>query len=298
MVTFACAAQAQAAERFELSDGDRGVFEAIAASTRARHAQDLPFAQLVQALATDPKMLGRAYAHSPLEGEATSESLYAGFTRFDCVTYVETVLAMAETLAAQQDDADRYPQAVSDLRYRDAKPAYCARLHYFSDWIRSNATQGRLAEVTREVGREPRNLTFLSLPQGLDFMSRHAARIPALASNPERQACVRDSERSLALALHDVATGDTGFEYIPLSRLADVASRLRGGDIVAFVAERQGLDVVHVGIVVEREGQLAFAHASQRYGRVAITPDFLRYAASVPSQRGIRVLRPLAPTLR
>ena len=75
-----------------------------------------------------------------------------------------------------------------------------------------------------------------------------------------------------------------------------IATSIGAPPPVAFVADVPGLDVLHVGIVVQRpSGRLELAQASQREGRVLVSPDLLRYAGSLRQQRGVRVFRPRDP---
>lgn len=274
-------------------EADRAAFADIVDWANAQPLRDAPYAELVQALATQPHLLGRPYVAAPLDRNAEPEHLDTAFAGFDCVTYVETVLALAETLVEQRANPQRYGENLAALRYREARPAYCERLHYFSDWARRNVEQNRLADVTREVaGAVP--LAFRTLPQGLDYLSRHARANPVLAGHEDRLACVRERERALSLVLARDGRGQAAIEYLPTARLAEVLPRLHGGDVIAWVSRTPGLDVMHVGIALQRKGDFALAHASQRERRVVIAPSLLDYARQL-RPLGVLILRPLAP---
>jgi len=294
-LAFATAAAALAPEAVDADDTDRSTFDAVIEKAETRSFASLPFNELIQAMAFDEALQGKDYVRAPLEHEPDRERVYAGFARFDCVTYVETVLALSETIARHERSFDDYAAHLASLRYRNGEPAYCDRLHYFSDWIRSGVAAGRLDDVTSLVAGSGANLAFAAEPQGLNFMSRNAATIPALATDASRLACVQRSEEAISVSLAHATDGTPGFAYIPKARLGEVLERLQGGDIVAWVAEQPGLDVIHVGIVVRRgRPVLGFAHASLRTGGVAVAPDLQAYAKTLSRQRGLIVLRPRA----
>lgn len=273
-----------------LSTADQASFEAIVADLQPV-ASGGNWPALLQAAAVSPKLLGSPYESAPLDREAkgTAETLRAGFDGFDCVTYVETVLALARTVARGKASAAGYAGELARLRYRNAEPGFCARQHYFSDWAELQAADGVLDEVTTVVAGDAANLATIRLTHGFDYLSRNASKTPALAGSAERLACVLAQERSLSQR-------DDGTPYIRATSLARIASSLQPGDIIAWVADVPGLDVIHVGLVVTRpSGRLELAQASQRNGQVLVSPDLLRYAAGLRQQRGIRVFRPRDP---
>lgn len=285
LVVSAFATQADA-----LNERDRPAFEAIV-NTLAPSAKSLDWTALLQATATHPSLIGAPYEANPLDRDAkgTAEPLRAGFDGFDCVTYVETVLALARTIASGKSTVGDYTAELAKLRYRNGEPGYCARQHYFGDWAETQVAAGVLDEVTTSVAGDPANLAVLRLTHGFDFLSRNAPKTAALAGSPERKACVAEQEAALSAR-------DDGSAYIRATSLARVANALKPGDLIAWVADVPGLDIIHVGIVVARpNGRLELAQASKRENRVLVSPDLLRYAASLRQQRGVRVFRPRDP---
>lgn len=280
-----------AAEVF--SERERPAFDALV-NTLAPTAATLAWPELLQAAATHPSLLGARYEANPLDrgAKGIDEPLRAGFDGFDCVTYVETVLALARTVAIGKTAADDYAAELARLRYGDAAPGYCARRHYFGDWSDQQVAAGRLDEITTELAGDPGDLAVLRVTHGFDFLTRNAAKTPALAASPARLACVAEQEATLTARVEDRG----GTAYIRSTSLREVSRRLRPGDVIAFVADVPGLDVLHVGLVVQRpSGRLELAQASQRDGRVLVSPDLLRYARGLRQQRGVRVFRPRDP---
>jgi hypothetical protein len=269
---------------------------AALADARSRGVDRLPFPQLVQAVAQLPSLMGKPYVAGSLDHAPEAETLHVSLDGFDCVTYAETVLALSRTLA-RHGNAAVFADELAALRYRHGQPAYCERLHYFTDWIRSNAARGVVDDVTLPVAGEASMLAFHALPSGVDFMSSHAAKLRALADSAERQQCIAGAEAALSAALPRDADGQPGVSYIDTAHLAQVGERLHGGDLLALVAETPGLDVIHVGIVLEGVdgGPQRFAHASSSRGRVSIADDLQTWLAASPRARGALVIRPLPP---
>lgn len=273
-----------------LSSADQASFDAIVADL-APTAGSTHWTALLQATATHPKLVGARYESAPLDRDAkgTAEPLRAGFDGFDCVTYVETVLALARSMAKGKPTVAGYADELGKLRYRNAEPGFCARQHYFSDWAELQANAGVLDEVTTSIAGDAANLATIRLTHGFDYLSRNAGKTAALIGAPERLACVLAQEKSLS-------DRDDGTPYIRATSLAKIADGLQPGDIIAWVADVPGLDVIHVGLVVTRpNGRLELAQASQRNGAVVVSPDLLRYASSLRQQRGVRVFRPRDP---
>ncbi|HXU07453.1 MAG TPA: N-acetylmuramoyl-L-alanine amidase-like domain-containing protein [Blastocatellia bacterium] len=93
--------------------------------------------------------LGRAYLENPLGGGPDQrETFRCSFDEFDCVTYVEIVLALACSKTAP-----RFARTLRGLRYREGTVDWFRRNHFMTEWLRINAERGVLADIT--TGREP-----------------------------------------------------------------------------------------------------------------------------------------------
>jgi hypothetical protein len=89
-------------------------------------------------------LLGRPYANQPLVGSAiVPERFTVSLDAFDCVTYIETVLAL--TLASS---ADEFINWMRLIRYEDGRIAWERRNHYMTGWIRSNVRAGILRRLS------------------------------------------------------------------------------------------------------------------------------------------------------
>jgi hypothetical protein len=88
--------------------------------------------------------LGRAYLENPLGGGPDQREMFrCSFDEFDCVTYVEIVLALACTKTTS-----RFSRTLRDLRYREGTVDWFRRNHFMTEWLRINAERGVLADMT------------------------------------------------------------------------------------------------------------------------------------------------------
>lgn len=88
--------------------------------------------------------LGRPYVEGSLGGGPDlPEELRVSLEAFDCVTYIETVLALART-----QTTDEFVDTVRRIRYKDGRIDWFHRNHYMVDWARNNEECGYVASVT------------------------------------------------------------------------------------------------------------------------------------------------------
>jgi hypothetical protein len=88
-------------------------------------------------------LLASPYLNNPLGGPDVQESLVIRFDGFDCLTYVETVLALAGSRTA-----DGFSDALREMRYIGGKVAWRSRNHYMLDWIKNNQRGGIVKNLT------------------------------------------------------------------------------------------------------------------------------------------------------
>jgi hypothetical protein len=151
--------------------------------------RNVPIGARVEAL-TD-RLRGRPYAGNPLGGSAdTAEVLTISLAAFDCVTFVETVLALATTR-----EPERFVERVRRLRYQGGRVAWRRRHHYATDWIRGNVRAGFVSPVLLRARAVTR-----------------ARRLSVLAGLPARRVQVRCvPKRPFWRARDEIRTGDLVF---------------------------------------------------------------------------------------
>ena len=232
--------------------------------------------------------VGTTYEPGTLEVPGP-ERLVINFRELDCVTLVETVLALTRFVREQGVEAlsdppaaqARYESHLMALRYRGGRlDGYRSRLHYFSEWLADNEARGIVRIATGEldpaIDAEPVN-----------FMSRHPEAYRQLAQPGALQA--------IAAAEARLDEGP-GREYVPQDRIARVADRIRNGDVIAATSTVEGLDVAHTGFAVWRDGALHLLHAPLVGQSVEISERPLaERILAIDSQDGIMVARPVEP---
>ncbi|MBC7791759.1 MAG: DUF1460 domain-containing protein, partial [Anaerolineae bacterium] len=111
---------------------------------------------------------------SPLSTEPLALSL----TRFDCVTLVESCLAVARVADAPSAPSwGGFAREVERMRYRGGeRREFASRLHYFSEWISDGENRGLLRDLGSELGG-------VVDARPLRFMTEHRKSYLALADD-------------------------------------------------------------------------------------------------------------------
>ena len=139
--------------------------------------------------------LGRPYVTNPLIGSvATPEVFISGIDGirggFDCVTYVETVIARSYARNAKD-----YASFLRRIRYESGRVDWKRRNHYMTNWIRNNARAGLVRQL---------NFATASITK-----QRRLNVVPGLPPQKQRFSCV--PKRRLGKIDGDIQTGDLIF---------------------------------------------------------------------------------------
>jgi hypothetical protein len=262
----------------QTKDGEK--FRRVMQEAIAQKLAQRPMGEIVQAIAN--QFLGAAYKANLLD-QSKEETLVITLNQFDCVLFVETVLAIARGVALQDYSYPTFVNHLRDQRYREGQiNGYCSRLHYFVDWIADNQKRGIVQNIAQPLGGVPLN-------KKLNFMTTHRQSYPPMVSNNATYQCMLEQENQL-----DRLTID----YIPTNKIRRVYSQLQPGDIIAVATNIPGLDVTHTGLVYRQSnGNIGFIHASPA-GQVTIARDLERYISRVDRAIGILVARPTNPRQR
>jgi len=223
---------------------------------------------------------GRPYLEGTLDQPET-ETLVVRLDGFDCVTFVETALAMARGVKAGDTTYAGFARRLAEQRYRDGTmQGYCSRLHYFTEWLADNETKGIVERLDDDLGGR-------RLADTLDFMSTHRSSYDRFATDDSLYACVQAMENDL-----QAQQQERPVRYVPQDSIRAVYDQLRAGDIVAVATSIDGLDVAHTGLVYGHDdGSKGLLHASLSDG-VVVSPDLQRYVQTIDHQIGIVIARP------
>jgi hypothetical protein len=212
-------------------------------------------------------------------GSPLQEPLTVSLAHFDCVTLVESCLAVARMARSEETPTRKgFGQEIERMRYRGGRRAgYASRLHYFSEWI----TDGEKRRLVKDLGRE---LGAAEDNRPLRFMTEHRDEYRGLANDRVFQD-IKDIERRLS---------QTPRLVIPVERIAAAAKGIESGDVLAFATRIAGLDVTHTAFAYrDKEGILRVLHAPLSGGVVEITRATLpQYVAALRRSSGILVARP------
>jgi hypothetical protein len=213
-------------------------------------------------------------------GSPSAEPLTLSLRHFDCVTLVESCLAVARLAGEDADPTwERFGREIERMRYRGGeRGGYATRLHYFSEWIADGERRG----LVRDLGAD---LAGVEDRRPLRFMTEHRGSYPALA----------DEE-----VFHEIGTIEQRLDQrprlvVPTARIPEVMDRIETGDVLAFATAIPGLDVSHAAFAYrDQAGVLRVLHAPLSGGVVEVTRKTLpAYVAAIRRATGILVARPL-----
>ena len=226
-----------------------------------------------------PYVPGTLDAYLESGGSPSHEPLTLSLTRFDCVTLVESCLAVGRLAASgEQPSWDGFGREIQRMRYRNAKRSdYGSRLHYFSEWISDGARRGLVKDLGAELGG-------VEDTRPLRFMTQHRDKYPALSDETVFREIVEVEQR----------LDHQPRRVIPTKRIPALVDRIESGDVLAFATEIPGLDVTHAAFAYrDKTATLRVLHAPLSGGVVEITRTTLpEYVAAIRRSTGILVARP------
>jgi len=253
-------------------------FQRLMRSLNVRHLSKAPIDEVLQTVST--KFLGATYQEGLLD-QGETEKLFISLTEFDCVLFVETVLALSRNLFSVNPTYANFVQNVQEVRYVNGKlDGYCSRLHYFSEWIRDNQKRNIVRDLTAELGGIPLN-------KSLNFMSNNWQKYSRLKNNEANHQCILAMEQKMELEIQSEQ-----LRYIPSHKIHSIYPLLKAGDIIAVTTDIKGLDSTHTGLVYPTADGIGLIHASPS-GKVKISPDLQSYVERVDHAIGIMVVRPM-----
>lgn len=267
------------------------VYQRVAAALQPK-ANELTMPELVVQVAL--QLLETPYLWASLEMEP--EALQVFLDKTDCILFVELSCCMALTLKGkrivQAGDGEHFAvraapsltdatpsyellcDNIRNMRYRlGVVDGYASRIHYTSEWLLQNQTNGILREYTSELGQE--------FVQTFSYMSMH----PKTYYQLSHDECALGKIRMIEEYLSE----QKPYYLIPQSELQkkEVITQIHSGDIITFISPREGLDLAHVAIAYEQNGEMHFIHASYAAKKVIIEPRTLADYAT----HGIRISR-------
>ena len=226
------------------------------------------------------QFLGLPYCAGALgegpDGQYAKNPLYR-FDAFDCLTYVNTVLALS--LA---DELTNFEQWMLRLNYYDAEPCYFKRYHFMSiDWNPVNQRAGFIEDITATICD----------PLG------HPLYKTATALIDKPQWFQHQGISSVIASQFKPQHAQLNFIPLPLDRVYD--TQIPNAVIIEIVRHNWGMQekigtellVSHLGLVFRRGHQLLFRHASSLQKEVVEVSlhEYLEQQQNIPSVVGINM---------
>lgn len=229
---------------------------------------------------------------------------------FDCVTFVNTVLALALSPTLHV-----FQQKIIELNYYHQTPTYHNRYHFMSvDWNIQNAKQGVIEDITAAVQLGESDSSVQTAVTTIDragwFAKRSLRDIKLLQKNT-----AVDCEKLLRL-LHQpenaLNSEQSCVPYIPLKAFFDpsgkvchaILAQIPQAAIIEIVRpnwalrEKIGtnLNISHLGFAIWRGGELYFRQATSQSMRVEDTllTAYLKKCLDSPTIGGINIAKIIA----
>lgn len=203
--------------------------------------------------------VGKQLLNTPYVGglldKPETENLVVDLSRFDCVTYLESVVALSITIQKGKTSFEDFCHELKFIRYRNGViNGYASRLHYFSEWIHNNEQKGILEDITATIGGKP-------FVKKIHVMTTNRVNYPHLNDCISLNAIKQAEERLSSIQKL----------YLPKEDLLHTPHKINDGDLIAITTTIDGLDVAHVGIAVHVNSKLHLMHASTRKEKVEIS---------------------------
>jgi len=211
--------------------------------------------------------------------EKEEEHLVVNLREMDCTTFAENCLAITRTIKSDKQTFEQFCSELQFIRYRDGIiEAYPSRLHYFCDWIFNNEQKNLIEDMSKEIAQTP-------FPKQINFMSTHPDSYRQLKESAPLVDLIAAQEKEISARL---------MFYIPETKVAEIESKLRDGDIAGITTGIDGIAIQHVVILIRKEGRIHMMHASSKAEKVVVSELTLEdYLLNNKSASGIMLARPL-----
>ncbi|MCB9233663.1 MAG: DUF1460 domain-containing protein [Bacteroidia bacterium] len=209
-----------------------------------------------------------------------SDQTLVNFTSFDCVTFVESYWALVNTIFQYQSGKTNYPDPfqvfarnLDRIRYFGGENCGIQyRIHYFTQAMQIMEHNQMVFNVGIANGVPfKKKINYLTENQGDSYSKEYYKRMKSL-------------EKILS---------ESPNYYYPLKNVSDYLPLAKTGDIIAFGAQQEGLDVSHTGIISVVDGEVKLTHASSLYDKLVYQQDLREYLAIRKTLSGVFVWRPI-----
>lgn len=219
---------------------------------------------------------------------------------FDCLTYVETVLALALAHNFQE-----FQTWMLKIRYANNMPVYTERNHFTElDWNQHIQQLGLLQDITEQIGKSDTAFAKTVINKRDWYLKQPQTAIRLRDPAPEK---IEQRHRELVKKHTLFSEYPVSTAYLPLTLLFDETQQPRmqyfnqipHNAVVEIVRpdwnlkEKAGtnLNISHLGFAVWKNNILYYRNASQILGKMTDMPmtDYLKNTLNSPTIRGINV---------
>ncbi|MEX6249930.1 MULTISPECIES: N-acetylmuramoyl-L-alanine amidase-like domain-containing protein [Providencia] len=183
-----------------------------------------------------------------------AENLVVNLEAMDCMTFIEYVEAFKGA-----ENSAQFFRNLTSIRYFNQDVTYKNRRHFFSDWAQGDSA------VAEDI----------------------TAKISPYAVNVSKQLNLKGNRKTYILGL-PITYRD--INYIPSKYIDnDLITRLKTGDYIGIYSTNRGLDVSHVGIVIQKGNKTIFRNASSLRENFKVSDVELQHY--IQGKEGIIVFR-------
>ena len=217
-----------------------------------------------------PILIGQFFIGAPYLSNRLSKSnpekVYFSFADFDCVTFVENVLA----LYYSDGTNSKFIENLIKIRYNDSV-SYENRNHYLTKGLQKLVALNILSPINNQLNSK-------SIQKNINYLSKH------INSNYINMSRIISIEKSIS---HE------DMYYFVSNNVVEINHLIKNGDVIAFVSSRNDLDFQHVGFVYIKNNKKYILHASQEKKVVCISDVTIdQYLSNNKKIKGFQIYRP------
>ena len=257
-------------------------FARVMAEAQKANWSQLPMGEIVGRVAT--YLRETPYVNHTLDHSADTEYCIVNLQELDCVTFVETTLALSRMIKLGLNSPDALAKQLQLFRYRDGVcDGFTSRLHYMSDWLHDNDRRGLVSIYTKQLAGSK------AVVKDISLMSSRPNQYLQLRHHPEWVPIIAKDEHAIAAR---------PLVYVPRASVAENEKLMQTGDIIAITTAADILDCAHTGFCYRDEnGVLRFLHASMKHKKVYLDEELSKYLETVHGFTGIMIARPKEPVV-
>jgi hypothetical protein len=218
----------------------------------------------------NPMLIGLYFKGAPYLSNRLSKSnpekMYYSFSDFDCVTYVENVLALYYSEGANA----KFIKNLINIRYDDTV-SYENRNHYLTKGLQKMVALNILSPINNQFNSK-------LIQKNVNYLSKH------VSSHNINMARIINIEKSIS---------QKNMYYFDSTKDLKINDLIKNGDVIAFVSSRNDLDFQHVGFVHIKNNKKYILHASQEKKIVCISDVTIdQYIFKNKKITGFQIYRP------